>query len=190
MSSPAANKPKHALHTQESSTKISKLLVETNNADIHFTLTYFELASVGSTARELLEYAGVNHTKNTVTVSTPHLLLNDLPSLFWLQCNKLLHIHISDQDIKSVLLLIEEGMERRKSFFRILISPHPDCQAAQSTGILKKDPFRFGRFSRLLFIFTLRQKTVFPLLHTYLYARHFPGLHFYLGTTLLGIDCN
>ncbi|KAF8945892.1 hypothetical protein BGZ47_001780 [Haplosporangium gracile] len=67
MSPPAVNESKHALHTKKSSGEISMLLAETDNAEIHFTLTYFELASVGSTARELLEYAGVNHTKNTVT---------------------------------------------------------------------------------------------------------------------------
>ncbi|KAF9124025.1 hypothetical protein BGW39_008526 [Mortierella sp. 14UC] len=59
-------KPKFSLHTKEPSREIAKLLAETDNADIHFTLTYFELASVGSTARDLLEYAGANHTKHTV----------------------------------------------------------------------------------------------------------------------------
>ncbi|KAG0280109.1 hypothetical protein BGZ95_011260 [Linnemannia exigua] len=65
MVSPPGPKPKFPLHTKEPSREISKLLAETDNADIHFTLTYFELASVGSTARDLLEVAGANHTKHT-----------------------------------------------------------------------------------------------------------------------------
>jgi hypothetical protein len=78
-----SNKPKHPLHTKESSAEISKLLIDAKNADIHFTLTYFELASVGSTARELLEYAGVNHTKKTVTVSNPRAFTCRSTLLFW-----------------------------------------------------------------------------------------------------------
>ncbi|KAF9907211.1 hypothetical protein EC991_011201 [Linnemannia zychae] len=66
MVSPPAPKPKFTLHTKEPSREISKLLAETDNADIHFILTYFDLASVGSTARDILEYTGANHTKRAV----------------------------------------------------------------------------------------------------------------------------
>ncbi|KAF9930910.1 Glutathione S-transferase S1 [Linnemannia zychae] len=62
-------KKKCSLHVKDSH-EFSTLLADTNNTDLHFTLTYFHLASVGSTARELLEYAGAHHTKNTVTVET------------------------------------------------------------------------------------------------------------------------
>jgi hypothetical protein len=69
MVSSPVSKPKFPLHTETPSREISKLLSETDNKDIHFTLTYFALASVGSTSRELLEYAGANHTKQIASVS-------------------------------------------------------------------------------------------------------------------------
>ncbi|KAF9917774.1 hypothetical protein FBU30_000517 [Linnemannia zychae] len=59
-------KPKLPLNIKDSQ-EISMLLADTNNTDLHFTFTYFNLAAVGATARELLEYAGADHTKNTVT---------------------------------------------------------------------------------------------------------------------------
>ncbi|KAF9083626.1 Glutathione S-transferase S1 [Mortierella sp. AM989] len=39
----------------------SRLLEETDNKDLHFTFTYWELASVGSTAREILRLGKANY---------------------------------------------------------------------------------------------------------------------------------
>ncbi|KAG0280108.1 hypothetical protein BGZ95_011259 [Linnemannia exigua] len=58
-----ANRPKFSFQSKHSSQAISAILAETDNKDLFFSLSYWEIAAVGSTARDLLEYAGVKHEK-------------------------------------------------------------------------------------------------------------------------------
>jgi hypothetical protein len=64
-----AGRPKFSFQSKHSSAEISKFLAETDNKDLFFSLSYWEIAAVGSTARDLLEYAGVKHEKLAPTVS-------------------------------------------------------------------------------------------------------------------------
>ncbi|KAG0213856.1 hypothetical protein BGX33_002614 [Mortierella sp. NVP41] len=57
------NRPKFSFQSKHSSKEISEFLAETDNKDLFFSISYWDLAAVGSTARDLLEYAGVNHEK-------------------------------------------------------------------------------------------------------------------------------
>ncbi|KAF9907212.1 hypothetical protein EC991_011202 [Linnemannia zychae] len=59
------NRPKFSFQNKYSSQEISKFLAETDNKDLFFSLSYWDLAAVGSTARDLLEYAGAKHEKIT-----------------------------------------------------------------------------------------------------------------------------
>ncbi|KAK3839342.1 MAG: hypothetical protein JOS17DRAFT_728831 [Linnemannia elongata] len=58
-----ANRPKFSFQSKHSSAEISNFLAKTDNKDLFFFLSYWEIAAVGSTARDLLEYAGVKHEK-------------------------------------------------------------------------------------------------------------------------------
>ncbi|KAF9556639.1 hypothetical protein EC968_008104 [Mortierella alpina] len=57
------NRSKFSFQSKHSSQEISRFLAETDNKDLFFSITYLELAAVGSTARDLLEYGGVKHEK-------------------------------------------------------------------------------------------------------------------------------
>ncbi|OAQ29337.1 hypothetical protein K457DRAFT_137848 [Linnemannia elongata AG-77] len=62
-----ANRLKFSFQSKHSSAEISQFLAETDNKDLFFSLSYWDIASVGSTARDLLEYAGVKHENITPT---------------------------------------------------------------------------------------------------------------------------
>ncbi|KAF9930911.1 hypothetical protein FBU30_011109 [Linnemannia zychae] len=57
------NRPKFSFQSKYSSKEISKVLAETDNSELFFSLSYWDIAAVGSTARDLLEYGGVKHEK-------------------------------------------------------------------------------------------------------------------------------
>ncbi|KAG0060862.1 hypothetical protein BGZ89_011914 [Linnemannia elongata] len=63
MAAQPANRPKFSFQSKHSSAEISRFLAETDNKDLFFSISYWEIAAVGSTARDLLEYAGVKHEK-------------------------------------------------------------------------------------------------------------------------------
>lgn len=64
------NRPKFSFQSKCSSQEISKFLEGTDNKDLFFSFCYWQIAAVGSTARDLLEYGGVKHEKLALSVGS------------------------------------------------------------------------------------------------------------------------